>query len=251
MGSAGQLIQLRPHPGRRRLIFCVLVLAYSFGCAGTPEADPTSGTIWGYVRLSPKASQHNASSGYGDRRLAHVKRVDYSHPGFAVVFLSAEQAKTGPPVEFVIRDGPRGPRIDPDLASATTLSDIRIRNATQIDRLISVPAVGYFSRLKPGDSDRLDVIEEGELTLHLLGRNADGAGSKAKIWISTGPIVEIDATGRYTLRHLDRGQHELRAWHPRLPPTAPQTVDLERGDVRRIDIEIGVDAGRLDSKEIR
>ena len=52
-------------------------------------------------------------------------------------------------------------------------------------------------------------------------------------------------------RGLEPGRHAIRAWHPRLPPSPTHPVELERGAVVRLDLEIGLDAEVADSAEPR
>ena len=70
-------------------------LAWLAGCVRTPPPPaPGTGTLWGYVRLVPRSGVTPGRREYGpyaDRRLRDVTFVDYSRPGFAVVYLD------GPP----------------------------------------------------------------------------------------------------------------------------------------------------------
>jgi hypothetical protein len=222
-------------------------LVIGLGCASPPEADPNGTTVWGYVRLAPKANAPRGEGGYGDRRLSDVKRVDYSHPRFAVVFVPDATPVASPPAELVIRDTGSGPRIEPEITATTLAAGVLIRNETGTDQLVSAPTANYLRRLKPAAVDRIDGLLEGELTMHLLGTLGDGHGPIAQVWVSPGRVARVEANGRFLIRGLEPGSHVLRAWHPRLPPTAPRAFDLERGDVERIDLEISVDSAHLES----
>ena len=75
--------------------------------------------------------------------------------------------------------------------------------------------------------------------MHLLGEDVP-ANDVARIWVTEGRIVEVEPSGRYTMRGLDAGRHRLSAWHPRLPPTEDHEVDVSLGGVHRLDLQIGV-----------
>jgi hypothetical protein len=233
-----------------RLWVCLtLVAVFGPGCVSPPEPDPQSATVWGYVRLVPKANAASAGGGYGDRRLANVKRVDYSHTKYAVVFSPTPSAHGRVPLEFVVRRGYGGPQIIPPFASASLAAGIRVRNETDEYQILSAPGAGWLERLAPGQSAEIDELSAGELTVHLLGLPAAKQPISAQVWIAAGIIAEVEPSGRYTIRDLDAGPLQLRAWHPRLPPSAIHEVDLSRGRVQRVDFEIGVDAADLASGE--
>jgi hypothetical protein len=235
---------------RSILLRVLLVLAAGMAaCATPPEPDPETATVWGYVRLAPKKDLPGAGGGYGDRRLADVKRFDYSHPRHAIVFTTGRASVSSPPPVVAIREETGRLALDPPFASASRSQGLTIRNETAEPRIVSVPAVGWLRRIDAGGSARLDPDREGELTLHLLGGPASATPPTARIWIAEGLIAEVDASGRYVLGGLPPGAVELRAWHPRLPPTRAFALELSRGDVERLDLEIGVDASDLGDTE--
>lgn len=225
----------------------LVVLALAAGCASPPAPDPDRAIVWGYVRLVPKKDLPGAGGGYGDRRLADVKRFDYSHPGHAVVFTSAASTTpapaAAPPIAIVEERGRL--RLEPAVASLSRSQGLSVRNRTDAVRIVSAPDVGWLQRIDPGASARLDPPRTGELTLHLLGGAEGAIPPTARVWIASGAVADVDPAGRYVLEGLGPGEVELRAWHPRLPPTRAVALDLERGDVRRVDLEIGVDVSEL------
>jgi hypothetical protein len=225
-----------------RIVGPLMGLVLGLACATPPEADPQSATVWGYVRLVPRTGTPPTGGGYGDRRLASARRVDYSHTKYAVVFVPTAPTPALAPLELTIRDALTGPRIEPGVDSSTLSSGIRITNASASERFVSIPEAGWLERLAPGSSALVQGLGEGESTVHLLGLPNRRTPRPAQIWISTGIKAEVEASGRYTIRGLGPGPHRLQAWHPRLPPTTARTAELSQGTVQRIDIEIGVDS---------
>ena len=203
------------------------------------------------MRLVPKADVPASSGAYSDRRLSRAKRVDYSHTKYAVVFVPSAPTPNRAPLDLAIRDASDGPRIEPAFASSTLASGIRVTNATQTERIVSAPAPGWLRRLAPGQTAQVEGLTAGELTLHLLGLPDAQTPVPSQVWIATGVTAEVESTGRYTLRGLEPGRHQLRAWHPRFPPSAVHTVELSRGAVQRIDLEIGVDSGDSGDREVQ
>lgn len=93
-------------------------------------------------------------------------------------------------------------------------------------------------KLAPGESASLTSLDEGEVPVYLLGLPAS---SSALLWVAPGARVEAGSSGRYTLRGLAPGRHEIRAWHPRMPPGRSVSVEVGQGEVRRVDLEIAID----------
>lgn len=226
------------------------ICGLGISCATAPQPDPSTGIVWGYVKLVPKAGA-TAGSGYGDRRLADVKRVDYSHTAFAVVFAPSAPDPAPRPVELEIRESFGSPRVEPRFSATTPASGIRVRNATAADRLVSIPRDGRLLRIAPGDSIEMTGLSEGEASLHLLGLSEAKTPPPAQIWVTEGVTAEVDPSGRYTLRPLEPGRHQVGAWHPRFPPSPPHSLEVTRGSVQRVDIEIGVDASLTPRESVR
>ena len=208
-------------------------------CAQAPPAVPDSGTVWGYVELVPREGGAAAGGGYGDRRLSTVKRFDYSHPRFAVVVVPTASSRDESPVELVIGESASGARIEPTFSATTPGTGLQIRNATRRPRIVSIPANGALVRIAPGESTRVSEPPVGESPIHLLGENSS-ASEVARIWVANGRLTEVTANGRFTLRGLQPGLHQITAWHPRLPPAPVRNVHVSLGGVHRIDMEIGV-----------
>jgi hypothetical protein len=229
--------------GRIRWWIAVLVTALlAFGCATAPAADPDSTVLWGYLRLVPKSGSQASGGSYGDRRVADVKRVDYSQIQFAVVYVPSAGNAAPEPAELVIRGSEAGSRIDPRYAATSPAAGIRVSNATSFAHIVSVPSAARLERLAAGESVLIPQLSPGEASVHLLGVPDGEPTGPAQVWVSEGVIALVDSSGRYTLRGLDPGRHQVRAWHPRLPPSPVHSVELTRGAARRLDLEIGLDS---------
>jgi hypothetical protein len=221
-----------------------LLAAGLLGCASpvaTPAADRSS--VWGELHLVPHEGLKPARGGgaYGDRRLAGSELVDYSQPGFAVVYRvmpdasSASGRAVRAPVPLVIRDGQVAPRIEPSHAAQRVGGAIAIQNRSAAPRVVSCPAYGLVRELAPGEDLVLSDLRSGELALFLL----DVPGQKARVFVAPGPFSVVTAGGRFALEDLSPGSQRLAVWHPRFPPVS-RHVDLAAGVVTRVDLELGV-----------
>jgi hypothetical protein len=238
--------------GAHRIDRCALFLAaaaLAIGCATAPEPDPDSTIIWGHVHLIPKAGTDKFDGGYGDRRVAQAKRIDYSQMKFAVVFVPTALNETLAPAELSIHDSENSFRIEPQFASTTPTAGIRVTNATSLDRIVSVPGTTHVDRIAAGESTIIRGLSPGESSVYLLGLPQGESPDPAQVWVTEGVTAEVEPNGRYTLRGLAPGRHQVRAWHPRLPPSPIHPVELTRGSVLRLDLEIGVDVHALDTVE--
>lgn len=218
----------------------LLVVAFALSCASTPTG-PSGGTgAWGYVKLVPREGVTVGGGGgaYGDRRLADVQLVDYSRPGFVVVYADGEAAPGGR-AELAIREGTTGPRLEPSHAAVGAGGSIELRNATGDTQVVSAREHGRLFTLAPGDSVTLPAAGAGEHGFSVLSaHNVD-----AEVFVAPGPFTVVSESGRFELAGLGAGSHRLVAWHPRFPATA-HWVELAEGEQQRLDIEIGVDQPR-------
>jgi hypothetical protein len=217
--------------------FCV-VAALLIGCAGVPE-PPAPGTAqaWGHLRLVPRegVTPGDSSGGsYGDRRLRDVSFVDYSRPGFAVVYIE-DREPPGGTLELAIRRSRLGTRIGPELGAVGAAGRLVVHNQTPESHLFSYPAAGVVQRIEPGQQVELAVAKAGEQGLFLL----DVADSQATVFAAPGPFAVASSSGRFALSNLAPGRHRLRAWHPRFPP-ALRDVELAPDSSVEVDIELGV-----------
>ena len=225
--------------GRTRRAWLLSPLLFALAaCASAPEeaAAPDTATVWGSLKLVPREGVTPAKPGsasYGDRRMRDVELVDYTHPGFAVVFVEAEPVPTGQ-IEIAIRTS-RFTRFEPAIAAAGSGASLVIENASDEAHVLSYPAAGLIRRLKPGEKLELPIARAGEQGLFLL----DEADAAATLFAAPGPFTVLSSTGSFELRGLAPGSYKVRAWHPRFPP-ASESVELAAGARVQIDIEIGV-----------
>jgi hypothetical protein len=220
---------------RRALLAAWLALA---GCASAPSADPSSGVLWGYVRLIPKSGTEQLASGsYGDRRVSGAERTDYSQVGFAVAYVETASPQAPAPVSLAIEPGLHGPELRPAHAAVRASGRVLVVNHTDHMQVVSAPLASWLRELQPGETGELALDAPGEIAVHLLGADA----LPTSIWVSPGDFAVVEPSGRYELRGISPGPVAVRAWHPRLPPSAPHALALAPGQVARLDLEIGVD----------
>jgi hypothetical protein len=219
---------------RKAWVTCAFLLA----CAGAaPRPDPGTGVVFGSVRLVPKAGSERAVEAYSDRRLRDVERVDYQQPGFSVVFASAAARGAGEPAAFVLESRAGRVRFAPAQDATDLGRGFDVTNGSGATQIVSVPAAGFVRSLASGETAHVTPAEAGELEVHVLG----DAAPPALVFVAPGAFAEVGSDGRYELRGLPPGAVEIRAWHPRLPTTGAQRVELADGQALELDLEIGVD----------
>lgn len=215
------------------------------GCASTPEpGDSGTAGVWGYVRLVPRAGVAEATGGkhmYADRSLEGVQLVDYSSPGFVVVYVDGEPA-AGERSEIAIAPSAAGVRLDPPHAAIALGGALVVRNSSTESHAISCPAAKLVRRLAPGESAEIALSSAGEWNVFLL----DVPGEQARVFAAPGPYQVVSPAGRFELEELAPKTIRLHAWHPRFP-AASASVELVADDVVRQDLELSVD--RLEGEE--
>ena len=231
---------------RRRARIAAIVslapLAALVSCAGAPAApSPGKAAVFGTLKLVPHEGVPRPSRGdnaaYQSLRVRGAELVDYSTPGFAVVFV-AEGMRPGGHAALAIRDTSVAPRLDPDHVALGAGGRISIENAGRAPHILSYPAAGLVRRLAPGEHLEIEVPQEGEQGLFLL----DAPDATATLFAAPGRFAVVSRSGDYELRDLEPGAVLLRAWHPRFPPVA-QRVELAPDTARRVDLEMGVGIG--------
>lgn len=223
---------------RRVLPFAI---AIGLACVSGPRApEPGKSGAWGYLRLVPREGLDpgHGQASYGDRRLRDLVFVDYSRPGFAVVYIEARERALVDQVQLTIRDAQVQPRLEPAYAALRIPGRLRVLNASGESRVLSSPDTGLVRQLAPGESTDIELHETGAYSLFLL----DVPGSQSTVFAAPGPYAVVSESGRFELRNLEPGRRRLGTWHPRSPPTS-RWVDLAVGEMLRLDLAMGVGRG--------
>lgn len=218
----------------------VLLAAAVLACAtGTPAPpSPGTGTVQGHLRLVPREGVTPVKPGaspYADRRMGEIAFVDYSKPGFAVVYVDSGASPAGT-AQLAIRTTGVRTRLDPPHAAVGAGGTIVVRNGSSAAHVLSAPGTGLLQSLEPGQQVEIAAAEAGEQSLFLL----DVPRSGSTVFISPGPFTVVGGDGRFELSGLAPGNHRLLAWHPRFPP-ARASLQIAEGSVVQLDLEMGVD----------
>ncbi len=215
---------------------CLLLVLACATPLGAPPKDRSG--AWGYVQLAPREGVTPGGEGesaYADRRLRDVRFVDYSRPGFAVVYAAAGPSPGGR-AAIAIRSGGLEPRLDPVYAAVGAGGAIRVDNATRDAHVLSAPGVGLIRRLAPGEGVEIPVARAGEEVLFLL----DAPRPRATVFVAPGPFAVVSASGRFEIADLAPGRGRLAVWHPRFPPSE-RSVVLHPCRAERVDFELSVE----------
>jgi hypothetical protein len=217
-----------------------LALAGGLACAGAGSAPaPGKSRVFGTLRLVPHAGAPASSGGkaYSSLRMRDAGLVDYSTPGFAVVFVNTG-TKPGGAATVTIRDTHVEPRLEPDHLAIGDGGRISVVNASASAHILSYPAAKLVRRLAAGERLEIAVPSAGEQGLFLL----DVPEASTTIFAAPGPFAVVSTAGEFDLRDLQPGAVELRAWHPRFPPVV-QTLELAPDASLRVDLDMGVGIG--------
>jgi len=168
-----------------------------------------------------------------------VELVDYSQPGFVIVYLDGplatdDAASSRERAELAIEQSPTGLRLVPQLAAVTVGGALVVENRTGDARALSLPALAHVELLAPGAKLEIAIENSGPVELFLVGTR-----EHATLWGSPGPWVRTDAAGRFAFRDVEPGRAVVRAWHPRFP-SASREVEVRAGAVVTVELEIGV-----------
>lgn len=212
----------------------LVALLLGASCAAPPP-PPELGrsTLWGTLSVQPHQGvwERAQEPEYGSRRIREAPRVDYRRPGFAVVFLEGSAAPSE--ATLTIASG-----LQPVSAALGKDGVLRIVNRDATSHTVSSPGLHLLKSLRPAESVELKMSNPGEVSIFV----PDLAQAEAKVLVAPGPFCVVSAEGRWELRNLPPGPATLHVWHPRFPPLR-RDLTLETDSVRRIDLEIGVDAG--------
>ncbi len=219
---------------RTSLALLALVLA----CATQPEQPaPGRSTLHGSLRLVPHEGVEPSAPGgspYADRSLRDVQFVDYTHPGFAVVYLDGREAPGGT-ADLTIRASKLRTRLEPSELAVGAGGTLRVRNETQSAHVLSFPAASRVQTLAPGEACEIPLASAGPQSLFLL----DVPGSEADVFAAPGPYAVVANDGRWRIRDAAPGRVRVIAWHARFPPTF-RWLDLAPDGVAQLDLEVGV-----------
>lgn len=223
---------------------CLLLFAcgaLAVACAGDARTPSLSGTL----RLVPHeavATLPPASQSYGDRRYREAAPVDYSRPGFAVVYLA-----DGPPpsdtASLELRDSGRGPHLAPTLSVAGLKGKIRISNTSAEARVVASPEANWLERIPAGGMAEFHPRRSGAHTIMLLG----ATGPPASIFVAPGPFSVVSPRGHWQLFDVSPGTRSLQTWHSRFPSTQ-KTVTVARDKEAWLDLVVSTRAAAEDPK---
>lgn len=216
------------------------LVAVLSACAGPPGApSPGHSTVWGYVRLVPLEGVQlpsGASSSYADRRLRDVEYVDYSSPGFAVVYLEGSPPPQGE-TRVSVQSTRFGTRLVPEQSVVGLGGSVVVVNQTSEAQIVSAPSWGLLQELQPGEETSIIVSESGAGSIHVMGqRVTDGF-----VFVAPGEFAVPSNNGRFEIPDVTPGRADLHAWHARFPP-ARRAVEAIADRLIRVDLELGVGA---------
>jgi hypothetical protein len=224
---------MRVHVGVARVL-----ISLSLACA-LPGARPEPGraTLEGQVKLVPRDGVTPAAADhplYRSRTLRDAILVDYSRPGFAVVYAEgASDDRT--PAALSIESSRFGIRMEPEHAVVGLAGSIVVRNATAQPQVVSCPELEVLERVEPGAERVLHAESAGAKRCVVLGQEK----ARTIVFVAPGPHAVISETGRFTLANLSPGRWHVGVWHPRFPGSARE-VELAPGVVESLTLELGV-----------
>ena len=211
-----------------------VVALVGLACATAPPTPaPGKGVLFGRLELVARAPTR-PPAGYDDPRLAAARRVDYSRPGFSVVYAPGRAATDPAPVTLRVRSGPAGLRMHPAQAATSEGSRLRIANGTDRSLLVSSPSLSLFREIAAQEALDVGPMPGGEHRIYVGGGEAE-----VLLFAAPGSFVVPSVDGRWQLRDLEPGAARVRAWHSRLPP-AEKSVTVVEGQATRVDLQVGV-----------
>jgi len=214
-----------------------------FGCNTCPEArthEPQAqgqGTLVGQLRLVPRAGAAARSPAREASEVGDARFVDYSTPGFAVVYLegAAPAAVTFP---LSIETSASGPHLVPENGALGAGGALAITNQTAEAHVVSCPEAGVLARIPARQTLEIPVRQAGPLSLFLLDR----PGPMAQLFAAPGPYTVVSGAGTWELHGVRPGPHRLRTWHPRFAETM-RPVEVAADQVLQLQLEVGVERG--------
>jgi hypothetical protein len=184
----------------------------------------------------------SSDGAYQDRRMRDVELVDYSRPGFAVVWLDGRDAP-GASERVAIRANEFETRLEPTWVALAAGGTLMLLNTTTEPQTVSCPSLGAVRRLGPGEALELRIADAGAHPLFLL----DHPQVEGGVFAAPGPFAVPTKTGHFELRDVAPGPARLHAWHPRFPPLE-RGVEIVADETLRVDLELGVGRGEEASR---
>jgi len=223
---------------RTALLALASISPWLAGCAGGPgEPAASTGTLWGQVRLVRNEGVTAANTEepfYQDRALRDVQFVDYSRPGFAVLYLE-DGSGGGEPAVLRI-DGSRfGAKLRPRTAAVGPAGIVSIENADTSSHTVSCAQAQLLRTLAPGEQVTIQPSSPGPYEIFLL----DAAGEETLVVVAPGSFAVTSERGSWELANLAPGPAVLHLWHPRFPAIS-RTLEVEADTISKVEIEIGV-----------
>lgn len=216
----------------------VLGILCATSCAAAPIATiPGTGAVFGLVSLVPREGVTPSSGGsaaYNSPALRDVHFVDYSRPGFAVVFVEGLAAPHDN-VRIAIQDSRHVARLEPRDTVVGQAGSIEIVNETARVQAISSPVSAALYRLEPGESVEISEPAAGLHSLYLL----ESAEVTARVFVAPGPYAVVSSRGKFRLDGLPPGEARIHAWHPYFPETEKR-IEVPPDGAVRLDFELGV-----------
>ena len=217
----------------------VAALVGAIGCASSPEGPaPGKATLWGHLRILPHEGVDpgkNLSGPYGNPRLRDVTFVDYTRPGFAVVYLEGESAPADT-LRLDIERSRLGVRLSPANGAVGLGGRVVLRNNSGEPRLVSWPGAGFLQRLAPGEEVSIEANRSGDHAVFIL----DSPDVSASLFVAPGPFAVVGQDGRWELDGVNPGVKKLHAWHPRFPPSARE-VDAPADETIEVNLELEIE----------
>lgn len=236
---------------RRPALACLATAAALLVACATPSDGPAPGLGHVHGRLDlvppPAAAGGGGTGAYGDRRLRGARRVDYSTPGFAVVYLDHGRVDDATPVTLTIRDGRvSAASIDPRHAALPAGGHVLIANRSRSAHVVSCPSLGVMTQVPAGASTDVLLEAAGEHACHVL----DAADASVRLFASPGPYSQVDRDGRFEINDVVPGDYTVRVWHPRFAPIS-RPLRIAAGVADPLVLELGPGAAKGPADDAR
>ena len=186
----------------------------------------------------------------GKRRSAHVysgahgaktKQVDYNNPGPVIVYLDsgASIASGGPDAALEIRRVAKRVTLTPPLAVCRRGAAFSVHNADTKPHVLYWVWEGGSAQamLESDDTTRIAISSNGPATLYAL----TAEGLEASLFVAGTHYQHLQRPGPFALKDVPPGDHELRAWHARFPPTEHR-LSVLAGKQTVINLKISVNS---------